>query len=65
MSCKKQIPSSCKLSSFYYEIPEEFLDETGVDSVFYNNIFDKSQSQHRLVRVSRGPNEKLFAIKMF
>ena len=25
---QKQIPSLCKLYSFYEEIPEEFLDET-------------------------------------
>ena len=34
MSVKKQIPSLCKLYSFYEEIPEEFLDETDVDSIF-------------------------------
>ena len=62
---KKQIPSLCKLYSFYEEIPEEFLDETDVDSCFYHNIFDISQSQHRIVRVSRGSNKKSFAIKLF
>ena len=45
MSVKKQFPSLCKLYSFYEEIPEEFLDETDVDSYFYHNIFDFSQSQ--------------------
>ena len=65
MSVKKQIPSLCKLYSFYEEIPEEFLDETDVDSYFYLNIFDISQSQHRIVRVSRGSNKKSFAIKLF
>ena len=64
MSVKKQTPSLCKLYSFYEEIPEEFLDETDVDSYFYN-IFDISQSQHRIVRVSRGFNKKSFAIKLF
>ena len=34
MSVKKQIPSLCKLYSFYEGIPEEFLDETDVDSYF-------------------------------
>ena len=34
MSVKKQIPSPCKLYSFYEEILEEFLDETDVDSFF-------------------------------
>ena len=65
MSVKKQIPSSCKLYSFYEEIPEEFLDETDVDSHFYHNIFDISQSQHRIVRVSRSSNKKSFALKLF
>ena len=65
MSVKKQIPSLCKLYSFYEEIPEEFLDETDVDSYFYHNIFDISQSQHRIVRVSRGSNKKTFAFKLF
>ena len=65
MSVKKQIASLCKLHSFYEELPEEFLDETDVDSYFYHNIFDISQSQHRIVRVSRGSNKKPFAIKLF
>ena len=65
MSVKKQIPSLCKLYSFYEETPEEFLDETDADSYFYHNIFDISQSQHRIVRVSRGSNKKTFAIKLF
>ena len=65
MSVKKQIPSLCKLYSFYEEIPEEILDETDVDSFFYHNIFDISQSQHRTVRVSRGSSKKSFAIKLF
>ena len=38
MSVKKQIPSLCKLFLFYDEIPDEFLDETDVDSFFYHNI---------------------------
>ena len=32
MSTKKQIYSLCKLYSVYEETPEEFLDETDVDS---------------------------------
>ena len=55
----------CKLYSFHEEIPEEFLDETDVDSYFHHNIFDISQSQHRIVRVKRGSNKKSFAIKLF
>ena len=41
------------------------MDETDVDSCFYHNIFVISQSQHQIVRVSRGSNKKLFAIKLF
>ena len=65
MSVKKQILSLWKLYSFYEETPEEFLDETDVDSYFYQNIFDISQSQHRIVGVSRGSRKKSFAIKLF
>ena len=65
ISVKKQIPSSCKLYSFYEEIPQEFLDETDVDRIFHHNIFDISQFQHRIVRFSRGSNKKSFAIKLF
>ena len=65
MSVKKQIPSLCKLYSFYEKILEEFLDRTDIDSYFYHNIFDISQSQHRIVRVNRGSNKKSFAIKLF
>ena len=65
MSTKKKISSLCKLFSKYEETPEELLDETGVDSYFYHNIFDISQSHHRIVRVSKGSNKKSFAIKVF
>ena len=65
MSVEKQTPSLCKLYSFYGETPEEFLDETDVDSYFHHNIFNNSQSQHRIKRVSRSSNKKSFAIKLF
>ena len=65
MSTKKQISSLCKLYSVYEEMPEEFLDETDVDSYFYHNILDNSKSHHRIVRVSKGSNEKSFAFKVF
>ena len=65
MSVGKKIPSLYKLYSFYEEKPEEFLDDTDVDSYFYQNIFDIFQSQHRKVRVSRCSNKKSFAIKLF
>ena len=64
MSVKKQIPSLCKHYSFHEEIPEEFLDETDVESYFYHNFFVVSQSQHRLERVSIGSNKKPFAVKL-
>ena len=63
MSTKKQNSSLCKLYSVYEETPEEFLDKTDVDSYFYHNILEISQSQHRKVRVSKGSNEKSFAFK--
>ena len=65
MFTKKQISSLCELYSVYEEIPEEFLDETDVDSYFYHNILDISQSHHRLVRGSKGSNKKSFAFKVF
>ena len=65
MSVQKQISSLCRLYSFYEEIPEEFFDETDVDSYFYHINFDISQSQHRIVRDSRGSNKKSFAIELF
>ena len=65
MSTKKQISSLCKLYSIYEEIPEEVLDETDVDSYFYHNILDISQSHHRIIRGSKGSNKKSFAFKRF
>ena len=65
MSTKKQNSSLCKLYSVYEEIPEDFLDETDVDSYFYHKILDISQSHHRIVRVSKGSNKKSFAFKVF
>ena len=64
-STKKKISSWCKLYSVYEEIPEESLDETVVDSYFYYNILDISQSHNRIVRVSKGSNKKFFAFKVF
>ena len=65
MSTKKQISTLCKLYSIYEEIPEEFLDERDVDSYFFHNILDISQSHNRIVRVSKGSNKKFFAFKFF
>ena len=41
------------------------MDETDVDSYFYHNVLDFSQSHHRIVRVSKGSNKKSFAFKLF
>ena len=65
MSTKNQISSLYKLFSVYEEIPEEFLDKTDVNSYFDHNILDILQSQHRLVRVSKGSIQKSFAFKVF
>ena len=65
MSTKKQISSLCKLYSVYEEIPEEILDEPDVDSYFYHNILDISQSHHQIVRLSKGSNKKSFAFKTY
>ena len=65
MSTKKQISCLCKLYSIYKEISEEFSDETDVDSYFYHNILNISQSHHRTVRFSKGSNKKSFAFKVF
>ena len=54
-----------KLYSIYEEIPEEFLDETDIDSYFNHNFLDISQSHHRKVRVSEGSYKKSFAFKVF
>ena len=65
MSTKKQTSSLCKLYSVYEEIPEEFLDEIDVDSYFFHNILDISQSHNRIIRVSKGSNKKSSAFKVF
>ena len=49
MSTKKQISSLCKLHSVYEERPEEFLDDTVVDSYFFHTVLDISQSHNRIV----------------
>ena len=49
----------------YEEVPEEFLDETDVDSYFFHNVLDISQSHNRIVRVSKGSNKNSFAFKVF
>ena len=65
MSTEKQNLSFFKLYSFYKGIPEEFLINTNVVSYFYRNVFDISESQHRVLWVVKGSNKKSFAIKLF
>ena len=65
MSTRKQISSLCKLYSIYEEIPEDFLDETEVNSYSFHNNLHISQSHNRKVRVSKGSNKKSFAFKVF
>ena len=59
MSNKKQISSLCTLYSVYDETPEDFSDETDVESYFYQNILNISQSHHRIARVSKGSKKTL------
>ena len=65
MSTKKQISSLCKIYSVYEEKPEETSEETDVDSYFFHNILDISESHHRTVRVDKVSNKKSFAFKVF
>ena len=65
MSTRKKVSSLCKLFSVYEEIPEEFLDQTDVDSYIFHNILNISHSHHRIVRVSKRSNKKSFAFKVF
>ena len=65
MSVKHQLPSLSLLYSIYEDVPEQTLDEADVDSYFYRNILDITKTDNRLVRVSKGSNKNLFAIKVF
>ena len=65
MSVKQQLPSLSLLYSIYEDVPEQTLDEADVDSYFYRNILDVTKTDNRLVRVSKGSNKNLFAIKVF
>ena len=65
MSVKHQLPSLSLLYSIYEDVPEQTLDEADVDSYFYRNILDITNTENRLVRVSKGSNKNLFAIKVF
>ena len=51
---------------FLYEgIPVEFLDAIDVGNCFLPQEFYISQSQHQIVRVSKGSNKKSFTFKLF
>ena len=65
MSVKQQLPSLSSLYSIYEDVPEQTLDEADVDLYFYHNILDVTKTDNCLVRVSKGPNKNLFAIKVF
>ena len=65
MSVKKQISSLSQLYTFYEEVPESFLDETDVDSFFYQNILDIALINNRIVRVSKGSNKKILLSNYF
>ena len=62
---KSKFPACANFFSLYEEIPENFLDEKDVDSIFYHNILDILQSHHRIVPVSKGSNKKSFAFNLF
>ena len=64
MSVKKQTPNFANFN-ILRRIPDEFLDEADVDSHIQHNAFDISQSQHRILRVSKDSKDKSFAIKLF
>ena len=62
--CQKAISQLSKQYSFHKEKPEEFLDETDVDSFCKNIIFEIFQSQHRLNRVSKKLRQKVFCYQI-
>ena len=65
MSIKKQIPCLSKLYTNYERVPEIFLDETNVDTFFYNYMLDNiALIDDRIVRVSKGSNKNNFAFKL-
>ena len=65
MSVKKQLPSLSKLCTVYKKVPENFLNETDVDSYFHHNILDIALIDNRIVRASKRSNIKIFALKLF
>ena len=65
MPIKKQNPSLGKLYTISEEIPESLMDETDVDSSFYQNILALALIDNRIDRVSKGSNKKIFDFKLF
>ena len=65
MSIKNKLQSLCKLYPFYEELPVELLGEIDVDSWFDHNIYDISQSQHRIARLSKIAKKTSFAVELF
>ena len=65
MSSKNQLRALRKLYSIYEEIPEDFLDETDIDSYFFYNLLNISIVEGRLLRVSRSSKTNSFSFKDF
>ena len=49
MSHKNQLPILSKLYSIYETIPENFLDETDIDSYFYHSILEISKGSKKKI----------------
>ena len=65
MSVKKRLRSFCKNFSSYEKVPEEFPDETELDSYYVHIIFGICQSQHRIAWISQSYNKMSFTIKLY
>ena len=51
--------------TIYEDVPAGFLEETDVDSYFYQNILEIALIDNRIVRVSKGFNKKILALNLF
>ena len=63
--CQKANSHLLDFFSFYEETQEEFVDESDVESDFYQEPFDIFQSNDRIVRVSKGSKKKSFEVILF
>ena len=63
--CRKANSQFVQTLFFLRRNTRTVFGRTDVDSCFYHNMFYISQSQHRIVLVSRGSKIKSFAIKLF